>query len=137
MKSKGSRFERDLIEKLWKEGFAAVRVAGSGTASNPTPDVVAGNGKRYIAIEVKMRRSLPLYLSQEEVEELKSFANTFGAEAYIALKLPRREWRFFPLDELERTGRTGKGYKVGEDAYAMGMEIREVLGKVIQRRLDN
>ncbi|MEM4155503.1 MAG: Holliday junction resolvase, partial [Archaeoglobaceae archaeon] len=32
MKSKGTRFERDLIEELWKHGFAAVRVAGSGVS---------------------------------------------------------------------------------------------------------
>ncbi len=45
MKSKGSRFERDLIAELWKAGLAAIRVAGSGVSTFPCPDIVAGNGR--------------------------------------------------------------------------------------------
>lgn len=125
MKSKGSRFERVLIEELWKHGFAAVRVAGSGISHFPCPDIVAGNGKKLLAIEVKMRASLPLYLSQEEVEKLRKFSEIFGAEGFVALKLPREEWRFFRLNDL---GKTVKGYKIDLETYSRGMDVHDLKG---------
>ncbi|MDI9609940.1 MAG: Holliday junction resolvase Hjc [Archaeoglobales archaeon] len=125
MKSKGTRFERDLIEELWKHGFAAVRVAGSGVSHFPCPDIVAGDGEKFLAIEVKMRTSLPLYVSEEEIEKLKKFSEVFGAQEFIALKLPRKKWRFFRLGDL---GETGKGYRVDEDIYAKGMDIYDLRG---------
>ncbi|MCS7144095.1 MAG: Holliday junction resolvase Hjc [Archaeoglobaceae archaeon] len=125
MKSKGSRFERDLIEELWKHGLAAVRVAGSGVSHFPCPDIVAGNGKKFFAIEVKMRTSLPLYLSLEEIEKLRKFSEAFGAEELIALKLPRKKWKFFRTKEL---GETSKGYRIDEEIYASGMDIYDLKG---------
>ncbi|MEM2727399.1 MAG: Holliday junction resolvase Hjc [Archaeoglobaceae archaeon] len=125
MKSKGSRFERDLIEELWKHGFAAIRVAGSGVSHFPCPDIVAGNGKKFLAIEVKMRTSLPLYLSEDEIEKLKKFSEVFGAEEIVALKLPRRKWKFFKPSEL---GETNRGYRIDEEIYAMGMDIYDLKG---------
>jgi len=71
MKRKGSRFERELLNLFWESGFAAIRVAGSGSSSNPSPDLVAGNGKKFYAVEVKMRKNLPLYISGE-------LPNTYG-----------------------------------------------------------
>ena len=132
MKSKGTRFERDLISELWRAGFAAIRVAGSGVSPFPCPDIVAGNGRVYLAIEVKMRKNLPLYLSTEEVEQLVKFARGFGAEAYVALKLPRKKWKFFPVDKLEKTE---KNYKVDSTVYHLGLDIAEVAGKYFQERL--
>ncbi len=123
MKRKGSHFERDLIERLWKAGFAAVRVAGSGSASYPTPDIVAGDGQRFIAVEVKMRKNLPLYLSRDEIEQLKAFAEKFGAKPYVALKLPRKDWKFFPPDLLEDIG---KNYRIGEENYYLGLEFEDI-----------
>ena len=132
MKSKGSRFERDLIAELWKAGLAAIRVAGSGVSTFPCPDIVAGNGRVYLAIEVKMRKDLPLYISNDEVEKLVSFAYDFGAEAYVALKLPRKKWKFFHVKMLERTE---KNFKIDENIYPLGLDIEEVAGKFFQERL--
>lgn len=131
MKNKGSRFERDLIEELWKHGFAAVRVAGSGVSHFPCPDIVAGNGKKFLAIEVKMRASLPLYMSEEEVEKLRKFSEVFGAEEIIALKLPRKKWKFFRIKDL---GETNKGYRVDEEVYAKGLDLYDLKG-IQQSRL--
>jgi len=132
MKSKGSRFERDLIEELWKHGFASVRVAGSGVSHFPCPDIVAGNGKRYFAIEVKMRSSLPLYMGEEEIEKLKKFSKAFGAQGLVALKLPRKKWKFFKPENLAEVG---KGYRIDEEVYARGMDIYDLKG-VEQAKLD-
>ncbi len=133
MKSKGSRFERDLISELWREGFAAVRVAGSGVSTYPCPDIVAGNGDVFIAIEVKMRKSLPLYISEDEIRQLKDFSIFFGARPYIALKLPRKKWRFFTIEMLEKTE---KSYKIDEKSYGMGLQLEEVAGRFVQKRLE-
>ncbi|WP_290596055.1 MULTISPECIES: Holliday junction resolvase Hjc [unclassified Archaeoglobus] len=131
MKNKGTRFERDLIAELWKEGFAAIRVAGSGVSTFPCPDIVAGNGKVYLAIEVKMRKKLPLYLSSDEVAQLEKFSESFGAASYVALKLPRKKWKFFTIQMLERTE---KNFKIDDDIYPLGLDLKEAIGKIIQKR---
>lgn len=131
MKRKGSRFERELIAELWKNGFAAVRVAGSGVSSFPCPDIVAGNGKDFFAFEVKMRRSLPLYVSSEEVEKLRKFSEVFGATCFIALKLPRKKWRFFAIEDMNVTT---KGFSIDDEVYATGKDILDLKG-LTQKRL--
>lgn len=125
MKSKGSRFERELIAELWRNGFAAVRVAGSGISVFPCPDIVAGDGKKFFAFEVKMRSSLPLYISSEEVEKLQKFSEKFGSICLIALKLPRKKWRFFAIEDMRITP---KGFSIDEEVYAIGKDILDLKG---------
>jgi len=125
MKAKGERFERDLLNKLWEIGFAAVRSPSSGSMSYPCPDVIAGNGKSYLAIEVKMRSKLPLYISKSEVENLKRFSKIFGAKPLIALKIKGFEWRFFNLEMLKETGNC---YKIDEENFHRGFDFYELKG---------
>jgi len=132
MKRKGIRFERELIHALWNEGFAAIRCAGSGSMSYPSPDIVASNGKITIAIEAKMRDKLPLYIQGEKVRELVKFSNIFGAEPLIALKIKGEKWRFFTIDQLLETER---GYKIGKENFYLGKELGEIIGKFHQERL--
>lgn len=132
MKGKGTRFERDLINQFWKRGFAAVRIAGSGVMPHPSPDIIAANGKRFLAIEVKMRSKLPLYLSEDELKQLQEFAEIFGAQAFVAFKIPRQDWKFFTLDLLIRTK---KGYKIDGENYPFGLSIEEITSGTIQARL--
>ena len=132
MKKKGTRFERQLIHRLWDNGFAAVRSAGSGAMIYPSPDIVAGNGKKFLAFEVKMRNKLPLYLTEQEVKDLVMFSNLFGAEPYIALKLPKEDWVFVNVQQLKKTE---KGYKVDEEVLSQAYDLDEVLGRSLQLRL--
>ncbi len=134
MKNKGTRFERHLINEFWKRGFAAVRIAGSGVMPHPSPDIIASNGRKFLAIEVKMRSRLPLYLSEDEMRQLEEFAEVFGAEPVIAFKIPRKEWRFFHVELLVKTK---KGYKIDEENYLLGLSIDDVVGKTVQLRLSN
>jgi len=131
-REKGTRVERELINLLWENGFAAVRVAGSGSMSFPCPDVVASNGKIVLAFEVKTRSKLPLYLTYQEVKELVMFSNLFGAEPYIALRMPRKGWFFI---EVKSLARTSKGFRVDEEIVAESVDIEEVLRKSRQVRL--
>jgi len=132
VKRKGTRFERELIHALWNEGFAAVRSAGSGSSGFPSPDIIASNGRIVIAIEAKVREKLPLYIPELRVRELVMFSNLFGAKPVIALKIKGEKWRFFEVDELEKTE---KGYKISRAIFHSGKELGEILGKFIQKKL--
>ncbi|MFO7968064.1 MAG: Holliday junction resolvase Hjc [Archaeoglobaceae archaeon] len=123
MPKKGMKFERDLIHMFWNKGYAALRTAGSGAARYPTPDVVAGNGSKFIALEVKKRSSLPVYLTENEVRELVMFSNLFGADAFIAVKIPRKEWKFVDIEQLKK----GKSYRVDEEVYSTGIDFESII----------
>ncbi len=133
MKRKGTKFERELIHILWEGGYAAIRSPTSGGATSyPMPDIIAGNGERYIAIEVKMRSKLPIYIDEQQIKDLAMFSNLFGAEPIIGIKLPRKDWRFFRISQLERTK---KGYKIDSEVFPLGIDIYELIGKLRQVRL--
>ena len=124
-KVKGSRYERELVQKFWDAGFGVMRAPTSGGATTRAlPDIVAGNGRVYYAIEVKMKKELPIYIREEQVEEIKEFSRRFGAKAFIAVKLPYKEWRFVPVELLSKNG---KNYRVGEEEYLKGLKLEDLL----------
>jgi len=125
MKSKGERFERELVHMLWSKGFAAVRTPASGSISYPVPDIIAGNGRRYLAMEVKMRSSLPIYIPKKDVEDLIKFSKRFGAEPYIAVKVKGEGWRFLSVDRLIKTNR---GFKIDETNFYSASDFDELVG---------
>ncbi len=78
--AKGDRRERELVNEL-EEGFAVMRAPASGAATDrELPDVLAGDGEVFYAIEAKSSSGKPIYLSGEEVEALIYFAQNFGAK---------------------------------------------------------
>ncbi|MEM0231090.1 MAG: Holliday junction resolvase Hjc [Candidatus Woesearchaeota archaeon] len=101
-KAKGSNAERELVEMFWQHGWAAIRVAGSGSARFPNPDVLAGNKVRRIAVECKSIHDLKKYLSKDDVEQVVSFAERFGAEPWIGIRFDKLEWFFISPEELKR-----------------------------------
>jgi Holliday junction resolvase len=96
---KGANFERALVDLFWENGWAAVRVAGSGMAKHPVPDVVAVKGRDMIIVECKTTSKEKLYL-KDAVEGLKKFAYLSGAKAYLAVKFDREKPRFYDICEL-------------------------------------
>ncbi len=128
MAKKGSAEERDLVHKLWERNFAAMRAPASGGATKrPLPDVLAGNGKLYLAIEVKTTTKDKVYIDSSQIEELCEFSKIFGATAYIGVRFKYTKWLFI---EPERTPRTKNGnYKVEKDyVLEKGLEIDEIAG---------
>jgi holliday junction resolvase Hjr len=124
-KSKGINAERQLIHKFWSVGWAAIRVAGSGSISYPVPDVLAGNNLRKLAIECKASREKERYLTKDQVNELKEFSKIFGAEAWIAVKFDKEEWYFLMLEDLKETN---NNYLVSfEIAKNKGLLFEEVI----------
>lgn len=125
-KTKGTYYERQLVKAFWDAGFGVVRSPTSGGATSRTlPDIIVGNGKKYYAIEVKMKKSLPVYIRPEQMEELLEFSKRFGAEPYVAVKLPYQSWKFVLATEIPRNG---KNYKVGKEEYLKGLKLDDLLG---------
>jgi holliday junction resolvase Hjr len=133
-KSKGSKAERELIRLFWKNNFAAMRAAGSGSTQHPSPDVLASNGKVTFAVECKASHNLVKYLEKDEITQLDLFANTFGARPYVAIRFDNDRWYFLRLTDLKVTK---KCYVVNlEIAKKKGLSFDELIGKYEQKRLD-
>lgn len=102
-KAKGSKAERELIHAFWANKWAAVRIAGSGSSHYPSPDVLASNATRVLAIECKSSGDLSRHLQKEQVDDLVRFARLFGAEPWIGARFNDMKWAFFTPDDLKKT----------------------------------
>ena len=102
-KAKGSNAERELIAMFWDKDWAAVRAAGSGSTRFPSPDVIASNTNRRIAVECKFVKGEKKYFDTEEIKQIQTFSKIFGAEPWIAIKFSRKDWHFIKADDLEMT----------------------------------
>lgn len=104
-KSKGIGAERELIHIFWHSNeWSAHRIAGSGSNKYPSPDIIAGNSQRMLALECKTLKKGKKYLEKEGIEQLKQFCKKFGAEPWLAMKFGRQPWSFLRLEDLENTG---------------------------------
>ncbi|MDD3984339.1 MAG: Holliday junction resolvase Hjc [Methanobacterium sp.] len=128
MSKTGSREERELVKMLWNANCAAMRAPASGGATKkPLPDVIAGNGSLYLAIEVKSTSSEKIYIKSEKINGLKEFSDMFGAKPYIGVKFLRKKWRFICLEDLHIT--KNSNYRVNIDlAFEKGLEFDELIG---------
>jgi len=127
-KRKGTIAERDLINFFWINNWSAHRIAGSGSSQYPSPDIIAGNGARKLAIEVKITSSNKKYFPINEIESLKEFCKIFGAESWIAIKFSKSEnknWFFFSLEDLNKSG---KSYNIEfKDSKMKGLLFEELI----------
>ncbi|MDS0295888.1 Holliday junction resolvase Hjc [Halogeometricum luteum] len=132
---KGDRRERELVNRLDEAGFAVMRAPASGSATDrELPDVLAGNGEVFYAIEAKASSGRPIYLQGEEVEALIYFSQNFGAKARIAVRFDREDWYFFHPGDLYTTD--GGNYRVKkETALAEGEAFESFVGGPAQSRL--
>ena len=98
MNAKGSRRERQFLEKLTKEGYLCHRIAGSGVGSTAICDIIAIKDGVPHLIEVKSRKKV--YYTREskvQLEELVKAAKRVGAKPVLAVKLNNKEWKTFDL----------------------------------------
>lgn len=132
---KGDRRERELVNALDEAGFAVIRAPASGGATKRAlPDVLAGNGDHFYAIEAKSSSGAPIYLDGDEVESLVYFAQNFGAKPRIGVRFDRAAWYFFHPGALYVTD--GGNYRVKkEKAVREGSDIPELAGHSTQTRL--
>ena len=118
-KRKGTRFERELAHMFFDHNWGCVRVAGSGSTPMPAPDILASNGKRYLAIECKVIGNTNKFFSEEDIQQLLKFSDKFGAEPWIAIKFDYKGWFFL---KPEDTDRTKNGY------YSISLELAKQKG---------
>jgi Holliday junction resolvase len=126
--AKGDRRERELVNALDGAGFAVMRAPASGSATErELPDVLAGDGETFYAIEAKSSAGDPIYLTGEEVEALVYFSRSFGAAPRIGVRFDREDWYFFHPDDCHTTD--GGNYRVKkETALAEGTDFAELTG---------
>ncbi len=126
-KAKGTSAERELIHKFWTAGWAAVRVAGSGSMRYPSPDIIAATPVRRLALECKASGDGYQYLDQEDVSQLRLFSLKFAAEPWFAVRFDGEGWYFVSLEDLESSG---KAYSISiMQAKSRGLLFDELLGK--------
>ena len=124
--SKGDRRERELVNLLDKIGFEVMRAPSSGSATDRNlPDVLAGDGEWFYAIECKSSSGQPIYLDDDEVASLEAFATAFGAEPLIGVRFDYDDWAFLPPRECYRT--ESGNYRIKQElATSHGREIGEL-----------
>jgi Holliday junction resolvase len=134
--AKGDRRERELVNKLDEAGFAVMRAPASGSATErELPDVLAGDGDTFYAIEAKSSSGDPIYLTGEEIEALVYFSQNFGAKPRVAARFDREDWYFFHPGDLYTTD--GGNYRVKkETALAEGTDFAEFVGDSEKVTLD-
>jgi len=132
---KGDRRERELVNRLDEAGFAVMRAPASGSATErELPDVLAGDGERFYAIEAKSSSGRPIYLDGEEIEALLYFSQNFGAKARVGVRFDREDWYFFHPADLHTTD--GGNYRVKkETALSDGTDFEEFVGGTRKRDL--
>ena len=104
-KGRGFRAERDLVRRLWRMGFAAIRGPASGARVRHSvyPDVVAIRNGLVLVFEVKYRRKPDtIYIPQRQVEKIVEFARRASGVPLIAVRIGElKEWKIIRVSELE------------------------------------
>jgi Holliday junction resolvase len=123
LKRKGCNLERELVSKFWKYGWAAIRVAGSGSSSFPSPDIIAGKNNNIYAIECKSCKAKKFYFKIEQLNSLLEFSKKIGAKPMLGLRFSKKEWYFIPTKDLKNFHTTNKFFVINR---------KELAGKAIK-----
>lgn len=125
---KGSRAERELINKFWESGFATMRSPASGSGrKHPQPDLLTSIEGNIFGIEIKSASEDPVYVKKREIEKLEEFCDKFGCEPLIGVRFDYTGWAFFRPENCETTS---KSYKVTKDT----VDLKFVEGKGFRKQ---
>jgi holliday junction resolvase Hjr len=102
-KNKGTTAERELLHKFWQNNWGCIRISGSGSVPLPVPDLLAGNKKRWLAIECKSIAGKSKFLYPDDIDQITKFSNVFGAEPWLGMRFDRKGWFFLRADKLSQT----------------------------------
>ena len=110
---KGSRAERELINKFWENGYATMRAPASGSGrKHPQPDLLTSINEEMYGIEIKSSSEETIYVDKEEIRKLKEFCEKFGCKPLIGVRFDYKGWLFFRPQKCETTE---KNYKISRD----------------------
>ncbi|HLD62677.1 MAG TPA: Holliday junction resolvase Hjc [Candidatus Norongarragalinales archaeon] len=122
---KGAYFERELKKKLEDKGFFVIRAAGSGVAGDAPDLIVLRSGqKNKFGVECKAWKNA-IYLDKPTVIAYKEWEKITGMQVFLAWKVPRKEWRFFPLLVLKETA---NGFSLSLRESETGMTLEQLTG---------
>lgn len=134
LKRKGTKFERELFHMFWKNNFAAVRSAGSGSTPMPAPDLLVGNKEKLLAIECKAGKKKSKEFKKEEIQQLKQFSETINAAPILAMRFNRKGWFFIDASELKEN--KYKSYNLSlNHCQKEGITFKELIGEYKQNKL--
>jgi len=129
--NKGATAERELIHRLYNNGFSVARVAGSGSSTLPCPDLLAFNSKKKFAFECKAHNSKYLNISHEQIDSMQDWANNAKIDFFVGWKIPRKGWLFLKKPNFKKNK---KNYSISlTDAKKKGLSFNVLIG--IQKRL--
>lgn len=98
--AKGSRRERELLERLASEGWIVHRVAGSGVHDEAVCDLIAVKDGEIHFIEVKSRKEIYYPNSHaEQLKELVKISKIAGAKPLLAVKLNYKPWQLVDISK--------------------------------------
>ena len=125
-KAKGTKGERELVKLFNENNWSCVRIAGSGSSRYPSPDILAGNAMRRVAIECKVTKDNKKYFQNAEIKQLQTFSQRFGAESWVGIKFPNEPWYFLTLEDLEDTG----------SCWAISVQLAKRRGLLIEELME-
>ena len=134
-KRKGVVYERQLANLLWRLGFAVLRgcASGSGVRKRFVPDIVAIKNGKVLVIEVKYRKKSKIVrIEREKLRNLIEFTKRAQGIAYLALKVPGREWKFYQLPENENQDFVIKV----DEVLKNGLSIEQVIAKLFNKSVE-
>ncbi len=125
--NKGANAERELIKRLYAEGFAVTRVAGSGVNPLPCPDVIALKKGKIFAFECKARKGDYLAIPHVNLDDEVEWARIAGAEFFVGWKVQREGWFFFKKKLFRKKN---KNYMVSlSDVKKKSISFEVLVGK--------
>jgi holliday junction resolvase Hjr len=133
-KAKGTRAERELFHLFWKNKFAAIRSAGSGSTTMPAPDILAGSKNKLFAIECKSIKNERQHFSKKEIQELLEFSNSMEASPYIGMRFDNHGWFFIDVNKL-KSNKNGNYAITLKHSQKEGISFDELIGKHKQLKL--
>ncbi len=120
---KGARFERALKARLVEAGFYVVRSSKSGV-DGVSPDLLALRSTKKFALECKAVNAPTLYIEKPKMQVYREWERTTGLPVYVAWKIDRGGWRFFPLAALRETP---QAYKLDQSDLRSGLTFDEIV----------
>ena len=119
---KGAFFERQLKAFFEEKGFFVVRAAGSGVAGD-APDLIVLSSSKKFGVECKAWKNA-IHLDKPTVVAYNEWTRITGMQVFLAWKMPRKEWRFFPIEILRETP---NGFALSIIELESGLTLEQLL----------
>jgi Holliday junction resolvase len=97
---KGSRVEREIMDYFVRQGFCAIRAAGSGVSSL-SPDFLAFKKGRQYIFEVKAHEGMNLSVKKDQIALLKQWQEVAQMTPFVVWKRRNREPIFIPINVMK------------------------------------